>query len=167
MKRKLVLPAVLLAALAGAARAEDVWLKTQAEIRNDQSAAADSILSVNKGDKATVVERSGAWVKITLKGQTGWVSANSLSAREVKGESALLGGNSSAESSSGAAGRGLEKMAADFANAKGLSKAGLDEMVANRKLINAPMLKSFVAEGNIHPPARNNPAASGGAAAKP
>ena len=151
MTFKHLLPALLFASLAGIARAEDVWIIRPAVLRSDSIAAGDEIAKVVKGDKGIILERSGAWIKVNLNGNVGWVAATSTSARPVKADTALLGGNSSVQSSSGAAGKGLQPKAEQYALDKHYTKASVDEMIAFRKTITSKMLKDFVVEGNIQP----------------
>ena len=153
MKKKLYTTAILIA-LASAVNAEDAWIKQPAVLRDDGSAAGQEISKMVKGDQGVVLERADGWVKVNFNGKVGWVSANSLSARPTKADTKLLGGNSSAEASGGAAGKGLEPIAADYANTHNLSTAGLDQMVKFKKTISSQMLKDFVADGNIQRPAK-------------
>ena len=155
MTRKIVLSGVLLCLTASAARAEDVWIKRQADVRADASAAADAVAPVQKGQKVHLVERSGPWVKVDLGGgKVGWLSADSVSNREVKPDTNLIGRSSAAEMSSGAAIKGLQPIAGDYARQRGLTKEGLDEMLAIRKSVTPQMLNDFVKEGNIEAPPR-------------
>ena len=154
MNRKQYLPALLLAGLAINASAEDVWLKRSADVRNDQSPAGDLVVAVQKGQRVHVLERGGEWVRVDVNGKEGWVSADSVSSREVKADSNLFGQGSGAEMSSGAAIKGLQPIAGDYARARSLSKEGLNEMIAIKKAVTPKMLKEFVAEGFIEPPAR-------------
>jgi hypothetical protein len=154
MTRKIVLSGILLC-LAASARAEDVWIKRQADMRADASAAADTVAPVQKGQKVHLLERSGPWVKVDLGGgKVGWLSSDSVSSREVKPDTNLMGHSSAAEMSSGAAIKGLQPIAGDYARQRGLSKEGLDEMLAIRKSVTPQMLDDFVKEGNIESPPR-------------
>jgi uncharacterized protein YgiM (DUF1202 family) len=155
MKRKRILSALLLATIAGAAQAEDVWIKRSADVRNDQSAAGDLVVAVNKGQRVHVLERSDNWVKVDVNGKTGWVSADTVSSREVKPDTDLIGRGSGAEMSSGAAIKGLQPIAGDYARARSLSKDGLNEMTAIKKSVTPKMLKEFVADGGIESPSRS------------
>src|ERR1700730_18281639 len=103
MKRIILVAGLAFAAMNTSALAEDVWIKRAAEVRSEQGPAGDSVASVVKGQKVTVLERSGDWVKVDARGQVGWVAADSVSPREVKRDSGLIGGASGAEMSSGAA----------------------------------------------------------------
>ena len=154
MTRQRMLPAILLAALATSAHAEDVWIKRSADVRNDPSSAGDLVVPVTKGQRVHVLERNGPWVNIDVNGKTGWVSADSISTREVKADTDLIGRGSGAEMSSGAAIKGLQPIAGDYAEKRSLSKAGLNEMLAIKKTVTPKLLKDFVAEGSIERPAR-------------
>jgi uncharacterized protein YgiM (DUF1202 family) len=150
MTLSLVIGLAMLAA--ASARAEDVWIKRQSDARADASAAADSVVVVQKGQKVHVLQRNGPWVQIDAgNGKTGWVAADSVSSREVKPDSNLMGHSSGAEMSSGAAIKGLQPIAGDYAQQRGLSKEGLDEMLAIRKSVTPQMLNDFVKDGNIQP----------------
>jgi hypothetical protein len=158
MKLNKLLSSALLAALfASAALAEDNWIKRNAELRTDPSAAGSTVAKVQKGDKVQVLEKSGAWVKVDLKGKTGWVSADSLSSREVKPDAHLTGAlGTSAESSTGAAAKGLQEDTRVYAQNQHLSTHGIDEMIDIKKSITPAMLKDFVADGNINPPRKHH-----------
>src|SRR3954464_13619075 len=94
---------------AAPAFAEDAWIKRDAELRADTSAAGDSVTRVERGDRVNILEKSGPWVRVHFKGQRGWASAVSLSSREynlVVNLSGPLG--TDARASSGAAAKGLQ-----------------------------------------------------------
>lgn len=145
----------LAAALASPVFAADAWVKRSAELRTDASAAASTVLRLDKGDRVNVVETQGAWSRIEFKGQSGWVSADTLSTREVKPEVKLSGPlGTDARASSGAAAKGLQPLTNDYAKRQGISTKGVDEMEDIKKSITPEMLKQFVADGNISPPRR-------------
>ena len=153
MKNKIKAGLILFAMLTTfSAAAEDVWLKRTATLRSDASVAGDIVLTVEKGAKAVLLEKNGAWAKIQLKGQTGWVALDSLNNREVKKDTNLLGGGSGAEMSTGSATKGLEPVAREYAATRRLNTAAPDQMLALRKTVTSQMLKDFVAEGNIVAP---------------
>ena len=154
MKRKQLIPAFLLATLAGTAGAEDAWLKRSADVRNDQSAGGDLVVPVAKGQRVQLLQRGNGWVQVDVNGKIGWVAADSISSREVKADTNFIARGTSAEPSMGAAARGLEPIADDYARNKRLSKAGLDEMIAIKKSVTSKMLKDFVADGPIESPSR-------------
>ena len=154
MKRFKIWPAIFIAGMAVTAQAEDVWIKRSADVRNDPSVAGDLVVAVAKGQRVHVIERNGPWVQVDVNGKTGWVSTDSLSSREVKPDTDLIGRGSGAEMSSGAAIKGLQPIAGDYAKTRNLSKAGLDEMTAIKKSVTPRMLKDFVAEGPIERPAK-------------
>ncbi len=162
MNRMCALALLLVGALAWPAFGEDNWLRRSAEARSDPSAAGDVVVKVTKGDRVQVLEKNGAWVKVDVKGQQGWLAADSLSGREVKPDVRIAGMGSSAESSSGAAAKGLQDMTINYAARRRLSTRGVDEMVDIRKSIKSQMLKDFVAEGNIQPPRRRTASPAAG-----
>jgi uncharacterized protein YraI len=149
MKRKFLPAALALALAASAARAEDAWIKRPADVRADQSAAADPVASVQKGQRVHVLERSGNWVKVDANGRTGWLAADTVSSREVKADVNLLGHGSGAEMSSGAAAKGLQPIAGDYARSHHVTEEGLNQMIAIRKSVTSQMLSDFVKDGGI------------------
>ena len=149
--KRIIFAGLAFVAVSSAALAEDVWIKRAAEVRSEQGPVGDTVASVIKGQKVHVVERSGDWVRVDAGGQVGWVAADSVSSREVKRDSGLLGGSSGAEMSSGAAIKGLEPIAEDYRRARNLSTAGVDEMIRIHKSVSGKMLKDFIAEGQIEP----------------
>lgn len=150
MKAKRALLACVLAALAaGAAHADDVWLKNNATVRTDQSPAADKVVDLLKGAKVTQLQRQGNWVQVQFNGKTGWVVADSISLRPVKADAGLIGGNSSVQMSSAAAAKGLEPMSMQFAQSQHLSEAGINQMVQIKKSVTPQMLKDFMADGHL------------------
>lgn len=154
MATRKFLPVLLLATVAGAALADDVWVKRSADVRNDPSAAGDLVMPVTKGQRVHVLERNDPWVRVELDGKSGWISADSVSSREVKPDTDFIGRGSGAEMSSGAAIKGLQPIAGDYARTHSLSKEGLNEMTAIKKSVTPKMLKDFVAEGSIEKPSR-------------
>src|SRR5437763_5083961 len=125
--KRIILAGLVLGAIGNAALAEDVWIKRAAEVRSEQGPVGDTVASVVKGQKVHVLERSGDWVRVDAAGQVGWVAADSVSSREVKRDSGLLGGASGDEMSSGAAIKGLEPIAEDYHRTRNLSTAGVDD----------------------------------------
>jgi uncharacterized protein YgiM (DUF1202 family) len=149
--KRIILAGLAMAVIGTAARAEDVWIKRAAEVRSEQGPVGDTLASVVKGQKVHVLERSGDWVRVDAGGQIGWVAADSVSSREVKRDSGLIGGSSGAEMSSGAAIKGLEPIAEDYRRTRNLSTAGVDEMIRIHKSVSGKMLKDFMTEGGIEP----------------
>ena len=54
----------------------------------------------------------------------------------------------------GAAIKGLQPIAGDYARSRSLSKEGLNEMIAIKKKVSPKMLKDFIADGPIEAPAK-------------
>jgi uncharacterized protein YgiM (DUF1202 family) len=148
-KRRILWTVLSVGLFAGAVQADDVWLKNNAVVRTDMSPAADKIADVLKGAKVQQLDRQGNWIKISVNGKTGWVAASSISNRPQKADSGLLGGNSLAQSSSAAAAKGLEPMAAQFASNQRLSTAGLSKMEQIKKSVTPKMLNGFMADGHL------------------
>ena len=154
MTKRKILPILLLATIATTAQADDVWIKRSADVRNDPSAAGDLVMPVTKGQRVHVLERSDPWVRVELNGKSGWVSTDSVSSREVKPDTDLIGRGSGAEMSSGAAIKGLQPIAGDYARSRNLSKEGLNQMTDIKKSVTPKMLKDFISEGAIEKPSR-------------
>jgi hypothetical protein len=119
-------------------------------------------MHLEKGDKVNVVQRTGAWAQVQLKGKSGWVSNDSLSTREVKPEVSLSGPlGTDARASAGAAAKGLEPITMEYAKTHSISTKGVDEMVNIKKSVTPQMLKDFTAEGQIEPPRKRGRRGSG------
>lgn len=148
-RKKYWAAAIGLVLLTGGVNADDVWLKNNAVVRSDMSPAADKVADVLKGAKVQQLDKQGNWIKISVNGKTGWVAASSISNRPQKADSGLLGGNSLAQSSSAAAAKGLEPMAAQFASNQRLSTAGLSKMEQIKKSVTPQMFNDFMADGHL------------------
>ena len=148
-RKKYWATAIGLLLLAGGVNADDVWLKNNAVVRSDMSPAADKVADVLKGAKVQQLDKQGNWIKISVNDKTGWVAASSISNRPQKADSGLIGGNSLAQSSSAAAAKGLEPMAAQFASNQRLSTAGLSKMEQIKKSVTPQMLNDFMADGRL------------------
>ena len=134
--------------------AEEVWLKNTAALKSEATAAGDDMLTAPKGTKAVLLEKNDVWAKIQVGDKVGWVALASVSNREVKRDTNLLGAGAGAEMSSGAANKGMQDDADKYATRKGLNKAAPDQMLALRKTVSSQMVKDFKAEGNVVPPAK-------------
>src|SRR6266567_3773874 len=77
--QNIILASVLTLLLTASAFAEDQWLRREAQLRAEPSAAGTPVAALAKGDRVAVVESSGAWVKVDFKGTSGWIAADSLS----------------------------------------------------------------------------------------
>ena len=108
---------------AGAASAEDVWVNSSAKvtIRAGKGPVYDGVADVRKGDKLTVIERDGPWLKVNAGGKVGWVHEKLISAQEVKADFKPFAGNANtATVTEGAASR-LNPDAVKYATGKNLN----------------------------------------------
>jgi uncharacterized protein YraI len=136
MRKLTVAFALTCAVTSTAAFAESVWVKAASvDVRENKGAVYPSLITAPKGTELTVVKREGQWVQVQTGGKTGWVFANSVSSSKVGGEVNLMPG-ASAEMGTGIAARGLQPGAETYVSSRGLSKAGLEHLIAVRKSIN-------------------------------
>lgn len=128
--------ALTLAASSTAAFAESVWVKAATvDVRENKGAVYPSLVTAPKGTELTVVKRDGQWIQVQTGGKTGWVFANAVSTSKVNADMNLMPG-ASAEMGTGIAARGLQPGAETYVSSRGLSKAGLEHLIAVRKSIN-------------------------------
>src|SRR5215204_5256905 len=106
MKKRQVLVASAVLAIAGAASGEDVYVKLPtARVKASAGAGADDVVRLKKGDKLQVLGRQGSWVKVKAGDKEGFVHENSVSATaggggEMGGLSQILGGASGSSAAS-------------------------------------------------------------------
>jgi uncharacterized protein YgiM (DUF1202 family) len=136
--------------------AEDVWVKRpELDLRASPSVAGNVVATVKKGQQLQVIAREGAWVKVKAGDTEGYVSQNSLSDKKVAGGggvlSAVAGGPNTSGATASAGVKGLDKMAEEYAAAKGLDPTRVDEMIARTKRITPEELAAFTREGKVGP----------------
>jgi hypothetical protein len=157
-QRSFLLIASAVFGLSTAAWAETVYVKLQnATIRTGKNATLKPVAEVNQGDKLQVIAREGSWLKVSIGGKEGYIHQNSISADAGGGAGGTLGrkfeGGTSSEAGAGLAGRGLGD-SAKWAQGKGLSTAGLDRMVDQKKQFtknSGDELEMFVKDGHVGP----------------
>jgi hypothetical protein len=161
MRKRNVLAAAAVLAVAGVASAEDVYVKMPtARVKASAGAGADDVARLKKGDKLQVLGRQGSWVKVKVGDKEGYVHENSVSASgggggETGGLSQILGGASgSSAASSAEAGRGIGESLA-YAKSHGMSTSGLDRMLAMRGQVSGAEWQRFTSEGNVGPAKQN------------
>lgn len=142
--------ALAVASVAMGALAEDVWVnRPSLDIREGKGAAYPVVTTAVKGDKLTILAREEKWLKVSFNAKQGYVFENSISPKEVAKEkmSAMAGGPSAL--STDAAAKGLDTKVEQFASSKGMSKAGLEQMIAMKKSITGKDFEQFTAEGKV------------------
>jgi hypothetical protein len=155
-KRRMILIAAAVLAMAGTSSAEDVYVKLPtARVKAQAGAGADDVVRLKKGDKLQVLGRQGSWIKVKAGDKEGYVHENSVSSSGGGGEgtslSQILGGASgSSAASSAEAGKGLGE-ALDYARSHGMSPNGLERMLALRGQVSGSDWQKFTAEGNVGP----------------
>ncbi|MCY2954384.1 MAG: SH3 domain-containing protein [Planctomycetota bacterium] len=160
-RRTIALAAGLLAGTlaAGAVLAEDVWVKSEsAEIRSGKGAVFPLVAKAEKGAQLTVISREPkGWIKVKVGDKEGYVYENSISPQQVKGGgnlfSAMGAGVEASNLSAGAAGKGLEPQAEDYAKGKRLDPGPMNWLIAFRKKIVPKEWAAFTAEGKVGPDA--------------
>lgn len=152
-----VAAAVLVLSAAGVAVAESIWVSAeQVDIRDGKTALDNLVETVKKGTELQVIGREGRYVKVkTPKGREGYVFANATSNQRVGGGGnifqAMGAGTDAGELGSGAAAKGLNPEANQYAAQKGIDRKGFDDLIAMRKAIKPAELKAFMAEGKVGP----------------
>src|SRR5688572_14919796 len=119
------------AALAQAA--EQLYVNRAAlPIREGKGGAYNAVATAKQGDALTVIAREDNWIKVQFGDKQGYVNANSLSAKQIKGSgfgSALAGGADAGGLEAGAAGKGLLPDAEKYASSKGMNAKVVDDMI--------------------------------------
>jgi hypothetical protein len=95
------------------------------------------------------------WLKVQFGGKEGYVKATALSPRGATGlsawaETAAPAGRTSDVGASAAA-RGISDDAVRYAAAKGMNKAGLEQMIRNRDRVAGQRWQQFAQEGKVGP----------------
>jgi SH3-like domain-containing protein len=124
-----------------------------ADIRSSPDPLGDVVATLKLGDKVTVIEDSGKWLKATTEsGKTGWINSSDLSKKAVK----MSAGDKDAElaASSGemaVASKGFSsEIEADFkAKNKDIDFAWVDKM--EKIKIAVGEIKKFLEAGGLKP----------------
>jgi hypothetical protein len=139
--------------LAGDASAEDVFVqKPSVVVREGKAASYKEVATVAKGDKLTVLERDGRWLRVRAPGRgEGWIFEGAVTAKKTgPGLGEVLGSNADAGAAApGAAGKGMEPEAIAYADTKHLDRAPLEKMVAAAKAVDAEEWERFMQEGRV------------------
>jgi uncharacterized protein YgiM (DUF1202 family) len=153
---------VLGAAIASGAAlvlAEDLYVQPdRLDVREGPAVLFDPVDAVKKNDKVTVLERTDdGWIKIqTPSGKQGYVFQKELANKPpaAPGPLAGLSVTSDAEASqmgTGAAAKGLEPEAEQYAKSKNYSKVNLDKVIAMNKAVKGKDWMQFCQNGQVGP----------------
>jgi len=138
---------------AGAAFAEDVWVKApRVEVLAGKGSVYGTVGTAMKGTKLPVVAREGKWIKVELNGKAGYVLEGAISPTAVSARDLgdALGSGESQGVSTSAAARGLIP-AEKFGEARNLDTAGLKQLEEGRKRVTPQQWQEFAAAGKVGP----------------
>ena len=134
---------------------EEVWVnRPQVQIRSGKGAAFPVVATAAKGSKLQVVAKEDRWLKVQFNGAEGYVLADAISSREVKGGGglgALASGPDSSGATAGAAGKGLQPEAEAYASSKGMDPKIVDLMIERRRAISGEEWAAFTKAGQVGP----------------
>jgi uncharacterized protein YgiM (DUF1202 family) len=158
-KNRKLLRALFTAAVMGvggaalAQAAEQLYVNRAAlPIREGKGGAYNAVATAKQGDALTVIAREDNWIKVQFGDKQGYVNANSLSAKQIKGSgfgNALAGGADAGGLEAGAAGKGLLDDAEKYAKSKGMSAKIVDDMIDRNNAVSIPDWEAFQKEGNV------------------
>jgi len=156
---RVALLAAALSSLTAAVVAEDLYVQpARLDVREGPGLLFDPVDSVSKSAKVTVLERTDdGWIKIqTPSGKQGYVFQKELDKKPppAPGPLAGLSVTSDAEASqmgTGAAAKGLEPEAENYARSKSYNKASLDQVIALNKSVKGKEWMQFCQDGQIGP----------------
>ena len=121
-------------------------------IREGKGGAYNAVATAKQGEALTVIAREDNWIKVQYGDKQGYVMANSLSAKQIKGSgfgSALAGGADAGGLEAGAAGKGLLDDAKDYAKSKGMDPAVVDRMIERNNAVSIAEWDAFQKAGNV------------------
>lgn len=158
---KKVLRALLTAAVVGmggvalAQAAEEVWVNRPALQIRQTKGPVGVVATAKKGDMLTVIGREDNWLKVKFGDKEGYVLANSISPRQVKGGlgagDMLAGGSQADEAQAAASMRGLSPEAEEYAKAKNLDPKIVEQMIQRNRSVTAAEWIAFTKAGNVGP----------------
>lgn len=102
--------------------------RLQTSLLAEPAPLASVVAKVQYAQKLTVEEVSGAWVRVSVGGNSGWVFAGNLAEQKPSENSDALDhvGVSASDTSASAAARPLAPAAIDYADRRGLKQARHD-----------------------------------------
>jgi hypothetical protein len=118
-------------------------------LKGKSSLSLPPLTTASKGDKLTVIDHEGPWLKVQVGDQQGYVLASSLKGHDTGGGGDITKGlTGDANASSAAAGKGL---IGDYSQAHGYSQDGLHKMEATIDRLSATpgVLEKFQADGKV------------------
>jgi uncharacterized protein YraI len=130
----------------GSALADSVWVQNDnTNILGGKGSIYPTVANVKKGTELQVLSRDGKWVQVQLAGgQSGWVYETALSSKKVGGDLfSGLRGNDAVGLNTAAAARGFDESTLQYAASKGMSKAGMDRLLAIKKSIQPAEWEAF------------------------
>jgi uncharacterized protein YgiM (DUF1202 family) len=156
---RVALLAAALSSVAAVVAAEDLYVQpARLDVREGPGLLFEPVDSVTKSEKVTVLERTeDGWVKIqTRSGKQGYVFQKQLADKPpaAPGPLAGLSVTSDAEASQmghGAAAKGLEPEAENYARSKSYNKASLDRVIAMNKAVKGKEWMQFCQDGKVGP----------------
>jgi uncharacterized protein YraI len=149
-----VMAAAALLIGAHAAAAETLWVRSESvDVLSGKGAIYPAVATVRKGQELTVVIRDGKWVQVQAGNTTGWVYENSLSAQKVSGGGGMftISPGTVAQVNTGAASRGFDESAEQYASNRRLSPAPLQHLVNVSRMIKPAEWEEFTRQGRIGP----------------
>jgi uncharacterized protein YgiM (DUF1202 family) len=133
--------------------ANEVWIKQKIQIRDGKSGFSNVVAEVNKGDKVTVLERDGKWLKVQAGDKQGYVFENAISQTKVGSGQGLADAMAGGESTSGmdttAAHKGLDEKAEKYAQSKNIDPKIVDQMIARNTSISDADRVAFMKAGKV------------------
>ncbi len=158
MKRKWIVAAALAVASTALAAGTVQWIRRPAKLHAGGSASAPVVGRAKVGDRAFVLERAGAWRKVSVGGRQGWVHRSRLTKRKpsrdtiAEGNVLAPGDLQVARMDSAAGIRGLQPEAQQYAAAKGITQNvqdSVDRLDAFCKTIRSAELQAFMKSGKL------------------
>jgi hypothetical protein len=110
------------------------------------------VATAKQNDKLTVLAREGNWLKVQYGDKQGYVMESAVSPKQVGGAgigNALAGGSDTSGMDTSLAGRGLRPEANDYAKAKNLNPAIVDQMIERNRAITLEEWQAFQKAGNV------------------
>ena len=140
----------LFATLALAATVKTMSIQIRkAELRDNPTPFGRIVSSLSYGDKVTIEEQTGPWMKVSAAGVSGWVHSTALTTKTISmkaGESAQTGA-SSGEMALAGKGFNAEVEAQFKSNHKDINFKLVDQM--EKIVIPSSKIKAFAEEGGL------------------
>jgi uncharacterized protein YgiM (DUF1202 family) len=120
-----------------------------AELRETPSPFGRIVSSLSYGDKVTVNEQNGAWMKVSASGTSGWVHSSALTTKTIVMKSGEAAQTSASSGEMALAGKGFNaEVEAQFkANHKDIDFKWVDRM--EKIVIPSSKIKTFIEDGGL------------------